>query len=492
MDKNLKRRIAIEGLIFIPILVFSFLAIASGEFGIGLFLIIIYATIRFIIWSIKTIEGKDTMKETKFFKAIVVSLRFIVVFAIITFVIYLAKRSVLIYSQRSAEKSRIALQEKSEAEEREAEKREIAAQERLEIKEKENAKQIEVVNWSVDDKQPNLQSLLKERIRVALKNSSYDMAERIDLVVIYYTLNNYVIRQEILKDITGGGLLPPKSTAEFTKAITLDVPDQEYKMGLAVSRAKFKDCYYAVIKENTPVQVKGYPMEYLQLETIWRCYSLNECKQKIDSSKKEKEVVSAECMYENNRIFNVYHNKAISEWYERVIMESRSGVIAQWVNIYPNRDFTGNSKDSKLNMKQFMHLLAVGNILNIEEKNDKGTIYIVSPKGEVTTGWDNFEAIIQNEEFKKFVSDCYNDQAHKLYTKKTDLEEGLKLIDKGLEKYPNEGVYLATKAELLYAIGRYDEAYNYIKKAAGFEPNNPEIKKDVKMIEDALTGKGRK
>ena len=61
-----------------------------------------------------------------------------------------------------------------------------------------------------------------------------------------------------------------------------------------------------------------------------------------------------------------------------------------------------------------------------------------------------------------------------------------------MEKFPNNGIFLSTKAELLYKLGRYDEAYNYIKKGIALEPNQAEIQSDVKMIEKALNDNQRR
>ena len=65
-------------------------------------------------------------------------------------------------------------------------------------------------------------------------------------------------------------------------------------------------------------------------------------------------------------------------------------------------------------------------------------------------------------------------------------------IDKAISMYPNNGIYLSTKAELLYKLGRYNEAYEYIKKGIKLEPNMAEIKNDVKMIEKALNESKKK
>lgn len=84
-----------------------------------------------------------------------------------------------------------------------------------------------------------------------------------------------------------------------------------------------------------------------------------------------------------------------------------------------------------------------------------------------------------------------NNRAYELYAQGKDLERGLKLADRAISFEPNNGFHLSTKAELLYKLGKFEEAYDYIKRAIVLEPDAAEIKQDFKNIETALREKGK-
>ncbi|MBN2190540.1 MAG: tetratricopeptide repeat protein [Candidatus Aureabacteria bacterium] len=87
---------------------------------------------------------------------------------------------------------------------------------------------------------------------------------------------------------------------------------------------------------------------------------------------------------------------------------------------------------------------------------------------------------------------AYNAKAYNYYKSGENLEEGLKLIELAIALSPDNGIIIGTKAELLYKTGRYEEAYQCIKKAIELEPDEKEIQEDLVMIEEALSKKGRK
>ena len=83
---------------------------------------------------------------------------------------------------------------------------------------------------------------------------------------------------------------------------------------------------------------------------------------------------------------------------------------------------------------------------------------------------------------------AYNNRAYWFYEQGENLDEGLALVEKAIELKPGSGVILSTKAEILYKMGKYNEAYEVIKKASFYDPEHPEIIEDIKMIEEALRG----
>ncbi len=84
------------------------------------------------------------------------------------------------------------------------------------------------------------------------------------------------------------------------------------------------------------------------------------------------------------------------------------------------------------------------------------------------------------------MADIYNSKAYSLYESGERLEEGLEIINNAIFIKPNDGIILSTKAEILYKMKRYEEAYEYIKKGIKLEPNRPEIIQDFKNIKKAL------
>ena len=60
------------------------------------------------------------------------------------------------------------------------------------------------------------------------------------------------------------------------------------------------------------------------------------------------------------------------------------------------------------------------------------------------------------------------------------------MIDKALKLDSGNGIYLATKAELLYKLKEYKEAFKLIMQAHVKLPKEDEINQDVVMIEKAL------
>jgi tetratricopeptide (TPR) repeat protein len=87
------------------------------------------------------------------------------------------------------------------------------------------------------------------------------------------------------------------------------------------------------------------------------------------------------------------------------------------------------------------------------------------------------------------LANAYNQKAYGLYQSGKNLDLGVRIIEKALTMRPYDGVYLSTKAELLYKMGRFDEAYEYIKNALAYGPESDEIWQDKAMIEKALAQK---
>ena len=84
------------------------------------------------------------------------------------------------------------------------------------------------------------------------------------------------------------------------------------------------------------------------------------------------------------------------------------------------------------------------------------------------------------------LGEAYNNLAYDDYEKGTRLRQGIDIIDKAITLAPANGMYLSTKAELLYKLKDYEQAYTLITKAHILLPKEEEINKDIVMIENAL------
>jgi tetratricopeptide (TPR) repeat protein len=85
----------------------------------------------------------------------------------------------------------------------------------------------------------------------------------------------------------------------------------------------------------------------------------------------------------------------------------------------------------------------------------------------------------------------YNNKAYTYYETGKNLEEGLKIINKAIMLSPKDSFILSTKAELLYKMQKFDEAYKYIQKAVKFAPDEPGIKMDLANLEKTMKKKSK-
>jgi tetratricopeptide (TPR) repeat protein len=132
-------------------------------------------------------------------------------------------------------------------------------------------------------------------------------------------------------------------------------------------------------------------------------------------------------------------------------------------------------KAKELEPKNYKAAYALGNCCLYMGKNDLAI--------------ENLEYALENEDNEKtrmLLATAYNNKAYGFYKKGKNLKEGLELVEKALFIEPESGFFLSTKAELLYKLGRYEEAYKYIKRGIALEPDYLEIQQDFKMIEEAV------
>ena len=94
-----------------------------------------------------------------------------------------------------------------------------------------------------------------------------------------------------------------------------------------------------------------------------------------------------------------------------------------------------------------------------------------------------------DQEAAQSLAEAYNAKAYFLYLRRQDLPLALDLINKAIGLQAAETFYLGTKAEILYALGRPKEALSHIRRALKDYPNEPELLKDLEMIQSSLSGK---
>jgi len=133
-------------------------------------------------------------------------------------------------------------------------------------------------------------------------------------------------------------------------------------------------------------------------------------------------------------------------------------------------------KASKINPKHEKLFYAMANFYGYTEKHDKA---ILKLKEAILLGFND-------QYMMQALAMAYNNKAYSLYQEGKDLNKGLEVIEKAIKLNPNDGIILSTKAELLYKLGKFEEAYTYIKRGIALEPDYIEIQQDLKMIEEAL------
>ncbi len=116
--------------------------------------------------------------------------------------------------------------------------------------------------------------------------------------------------------------------------------------------------------------------------------------------------------------------------------------------------------------------------------------FLYSMMGEYDKAIDSYEKCVfmglEGKELYQGLAEAYNNKAYDCYKTGQCLNEGLKRIDQAIAINHFDAHFLSTKAELLYKMGRFDEAYRYIQQAIAINPDAEEIKQDLINIETAL------
>jgi len=137
--------------------------------------------------------------------------------------------------------------------------------------------------------------------------------------------------------------------------------------------------------------------------------------------------------------------------------------------------------------------------LYMADEIEPGNVRLPSVMGYVAYKMKDYDLAIEKLELacenyltsqaKEDLAYAYNSKAYNLYVQNQNLDYGLELIDKAIELFPDDGIIIGTKAELLYKKGEYKEAYKYITKALELEPDHEEMQQDLINIKAALNNK---
>ena len=81
---------------------------------------------------------------------------------------------------------------------------------------------------------------------------------------------------------------------------------------------------------------------------------------------------------------------------------------------------------------------------------------------------------------------AYNNKAYLLYKEGRDFVAALAFIERAIALDPRETFYLGTKAEVLYQLGRYEEALRNVSRALRDYPDHSEMRADLERVKAAL------
>ncbi len=144
--------------------------------------------------------------------------------------------------------------------------------------------------------------------------------------------------------------------------------------------------------------------------------------------------------------------------------------------LYFNDSFEWLNKAYKLDPKNSKLAYSMGNIYLAMNDYDKGIERLEYA----------FSHGANDKDTSQLLAAAYNNKAYSYYEIGKNIKDGLKMIDKAILLDPENGLILSTKAELLYKMKRFKEAYEYIQKALKLKPDEPGIKQDLANIEEAM------
>lgn len=191
------------------------------------------------------------------------------------------------------------------------------------------------------------------------------------------------------------------------------------------------------------------------------------------------------------------HSTNIKKDFPKIIAELKKSLalnpryIFTYISFADTYTFMGSETGKKTYFKKALEWLSKA------YKREPQNVKLNLAMGNLFLSTDQYDKAIEKFEYVRVYEDesmpvteglicAYNNKAD-LYCKKgKKLAEGLEVIDKALKLKPEDATLLTTKAELLYKLKKYDDAYDCIKKAVILAPRNATVIEHFENIKVAL------
>lgn len=91
---------------------------------------------------------------------------------------------------------------------------------------------------------------------------------------------------------------------------------------------------------------------------------------------------------------------------------------------------------------------------------------------------------------KSLLAAAYNGKAYALYKEGRMLQSALEIVDEAIAlDTEDKTFYVGTRGEILYKMGRYEEALEHVQASLKDYPDNEEMREDIKNVQKAMEGR---
>jgi hypothetical protein len=238
-----------------------------------------------------------------------------------------------------------------------------------------NAKQILVTKSAVALQPPDDTGENQgDTIEVTLKNIGFNVVQRIDLAIKWFTKDGYFLNEERIDDFTDGQIITPKSDSDFKKVVNLQKHTVNETFTIYVKRAKFRDYIYFIGKQRLPID--GSPRNPLPITNIQRFDNLALCTDFLNNNKSN--YIDTTCSPQNETITKMIDYQATSEQYCVQYALYNEDPVRMIIDIVP----AWVKQDASV---------ADGFTQIIKENGARGNLTCVSSQGEKQEYFNNFD-----------------------------------------------------------------------------------------------------